>query len=209
MTYADIKTLLQTMFPSEMSGLVSITDASPTQLELFLRVVNNEICGNPHKFSWRLREYTLTLTGATSYNLKTLIPDLDRVYQVVGSSLANREMPNQSLREYNISAGGVRMCIMGNTLKLAADGLTGTLTIPYYSNYLVESAAGVRQLDFLAADDVSVIPEGYIMALIEGVGRFIYRKSRKQQYTRPVQLFDGRIANIDPFFSSYPGSNQI
>jgi len=199
MTYADIKTLLQAMFPSVVGGLIATNGGSPTQLELFLRVTNNEICGNPHKFSWRMREYTLTLTGATSYDLRTLIPDLDRVYQVTGSSLANREMPNQSLRDYNLSVGGMRMAIVGDTLKLSDGGLTGSLTIPYYSNYLVKASDGTRKLDFSSDTDVSVIPDSHVMMLVEGVGRFVYRKAKQPQYTKPVQLMDGRVANVDPF----------
>lgn len=199
MTYGNIKSLLSAMAPDAFKGLVNVDSGSPTELALYARVTNSEIAANPHKFSWALREYTLTLTGATEYNLKTLIPDLVAIYQIYGDSAPGREAPAQSLREYNRTLGGnIRFSVIGNTLKLTG-ATSGTLKIPYYSNYLVlDNDGSTRKLNFVDDDDTSVIPEQHVMTLVEGIMRFVDRKKKSGTYTKPF-LINGRVVNIDPF----------
>lgn len=198
MLWSEIKNLLGALKPYAFKGLVNTTDGTTPELALYARVTNMEIAGNPYKFSWLLREYTLTLTGASSYNLRTLIPDLGRVYQVVGDSFPGREAPVQSPREYNVDvSGSVRISIMGDTLKVTG-ATSGTLTIPYYSRYLVESSGGTRKLDFTADTDVSVIPDQHVMILVEGIKRFVSDKTDEKQSMR-TYLLNGRPTQIDPF----------
>jgi hypothetical protein len=80
--------------------------------------------------------------------------------------------------------GNTRMTIIGKTIYLSADGVTGTLTIPYFSNYLVANAAGTRQLDFSATTDTTMIPRQHENVLFEGVLELIQRKAK----TLPVVL---------------------
>jgi len=206
-TWGNIKTLLSAMSPQAMqSGYVEGNSGVPPELTLYARASNSEIAGNPHKFSWLMREYNLTLTGATSYNLTTLVPDLMQIYQIAGDTLSNKEMPYQSPREFTMDVGGIKFTIKGRTLVFSgASPTTGTLTIPYYSNYLVLDEDGVtRKKDFENDDDILVIPDDHFMVLVEGIMRFVYRKEAlgkkdAQQYVKKVYLWDGRLAEIDPF----------
>lgn len=200
MLWSDLKTLLQNMAPAALRGnFVQKNSGTPTELAYYARLAHNEIAAFPHKFGWLLREYTLTLTGATTYNLKALIPDLVRVHHLPASQVGGREVPYQGIRTYNLDpSGNVRATFMGYTLKLTGQ-ITGTITIPYFSNYLVLDADGVtRKQDFVNDGDMSIVPDEHQNMLVEGVFRYIYRKENKKQYQIQVMLDTGRMVMIDP-----------
>lgn len=200
MTWSEIKSLLAAMKPAAFKGIVNTTTGSTPEIALYARVTNGEISGNPYKFWWLLREYTLTLTGAADYNLRTLIPDLGRVYQVANALAPGREGASQPLREFNLSTGGSssRFTVFGDTLRFGAPGTTGTVTIPYYSRWLVADASGVRKQDFTLDTDVSVIPEQHVMALVEGMKRFVNDKIEKEASMR-TYMINGRPTQVEPF----------
>jgi len=187
------------MVPAAMRGnLVKTNAGSPSEFAFYARLIHNRISGFPHKMSWLIREGTLTLTGAETYNLKTTFPDLVRVYHIPTSQVGGREVPYQSLRDYNLTpSGGARMTIIGHTLKLSGT-LTGTLTIPYYSNYLVLDNDGTtRKLDFESDDDESIVPEEHTSILVEGILDYVRRKENKR-FKQNFLLPDGRLVEMEP-----------
>lgn len=206
MIWGDIKALITAMVPAAVgSGFVETNSGNPPEINLYARMVNNIVCGFPHKFSWTVRTGTLTLIpGQTTYNLKTYFPDLVRVYQVLTNQNGNREVPYQSPRDFNITIdGGSRCTIQGFTLK--TDGsLSGNLTIPYYSNYLViDGTTGDRKMDFETDDDLSVLPDEHYPVIVEGILYYVYRKDRGENgklFTTRRRTYDGRITDSDPFF---------
>lgn len=203
MTWSEIKSYLSNMNPESFDKYVNNNDtgtATPSELARYARMVNYLISGYSHKFSWAIREYSLTLTGATSYNLGTLIPDLSMVYRPYGTAFGGNEPSYSKPSEFNIESGGQIFTIVGKTLKMKNSPSSGTLTIPYYSNYLVETSGGTRQKDFLAENDVSVIPDTHTPMLLEGIQEYIDRREHRPSYTRQYALFDGRIVNVTPFF---------
>ena len=196
MTFAEIQAYFLSFHPQAFPDFIDET----SELPLYLRMVNNQIAAYPHKFSWLLREYSLTLTGASSYNLGTLIPDLAQVYKPYGTGFAGNEPRYQSLADFNINVGGNTITMQGKTLKIQGSISSGTLVIPYYSNYLVVDTLGVtRKMNFTATTDISLVPDEHIPMLIEGVEEYIARKDKQSSYTRAYQLADGRIANVTPF----------
>jgi hypothetical protein len=201
MTYAAIKAILSNMAPQAVRGIVSTTGGSPaSELALYLRMINNRIAAQTHKFSWTIRTYTLTLTGATEYDLATLIPDLQLVRLVTGTQVPNgvaTYVPDSDL--YRRTWGPYAFTIQNKVLKFDTPPLSGTLIIPYHTFYLVKTSGGTYQLDFSADTDVSVVPEEHTNMLIEGAMEFFYRKEKKSQYTNTFMLWDGRIANVNPF----------
>lgn len=201
MTWSEIKTTAQSIVPAELKGFVNYQSGSVTELALYCRMIHNRISGHPHKCSFLLREYTLTLTGASSYNLRTLIPDLVRLYMPPhGSNVPDREVPYQGYRDYSIDTGNnTRMTLFGKTMMLTAGGVTGTLTIPYYSSYLVESAAGTRKKDLTDDTDFSIIPNEHENVLIEGIVEFAKRKTKNPQNQRVFADHRGRISQMTPF----------
>jgi hypothetical protein len=207
MNYATLKTIIGLRAPQALSGgMVNITSGSPVpEIALYAHMTNMEIAGNSHKFSWALREATITLTGATDYNLATLIPDLAMVYQIPPRSNDRSPVAYQPLQEFNILfPGGGSATIINKTLRLSSDLTSGSMVIPYYSNYFVATSGGTRQQYFTDDTDVSILPEEQTPLLVEGIMRFIYakqnvNKGNANQYTRSTILWDGRVVNIDPF----------
>lgn len=175
--------------------------STPSQLAMFARMVNYRFSGYAHKFSWAVREYSLTLTGATSYNLLTLIPDISTVYRPYGTDFGGNQPSYRPADEYNIESGGQILTIVGTTLKLKNPPSSGTLYIPYYSNYLVASSGGTRQKDFLAETDVSVIPDSHMPCFLEGLQQYIDRREHRPINSETTVLFNGRIASV-PLFTS-------
>lgn len=200
-TYLEIKTFLSNQRPSVFnSKFVNQDDGAVTELALYCRAVNMDIAGNPHKFSWRLREYALTLTGATEYNLATLVPDLEMIYQVPGDEFSNKEANYQSLRDFNIQTGGQIFTVVGGTtLRFKTPPTSGTLTIPYYSNYLVVTSGGTRQLDFTADTDKTVIPFQHAQMLIDGVINFVRPKEDEESPKTDFRDWDGTVLSLDTF----------
>lgn len=198
MTYTELQTILSSMMPAASQGFIS----SP-ELKYYARMTNMQIAGGPHKFTWMIREYSLTLTGATEYDLSTLIPDLICILQPHGTSVPGYEIGFQSPREFSMQVGSVAFTIVGGLLRIQNGPTTGTLTIPYFSNYLVKSAGGTRQLDFTDGTDISVVPNHATQLLLEGILRFYYRKEKEPVYEETVQMWDGRVVKQSPFQALY------
>ena len=201
--------MMQEMFPGASSGFVSAN-----ALKLFCRKINMRLAGGAHKFSWALREYSLVLTGATEYDLATLIPDFVQLYQIPNSQSQGSEIGYQSPRSFNITVGGVSFTIMGNLLRFHNPPTSGTLVLPYFSNHLVQTAAGVRQLDFEDGTDISVIPESWATEfMIEGLTEYYQRKEKEPIFTKPTVLYDGRVVNMTTFesamFTAIQADNKV
>lgn len=208
MTWSEIKQFFANFTPAQTQGIIETTSGTPTELALYARLTNNKIAGQPHKFSWMLREYSLTLTGASSYDLKALISGFVRVRVVTGNSLPNGIASYVSdVDLYRRTYGQHTFTIQNGVLKFDTPPTSGTLTIPYYTRYLVKTAAGVYQQDFTANDDESVIPDTHIDLLLEGIETYFRRKEKDKNYTKTYILYDGRVVNIDPF--SYLITNAI
>lgn len=178
-----------------MKGIVN----PDTELKMYLRLAHMQIAGYYHKFSWTMREYNLTLTDATEYNLATLIPDLVRVYKPHGSGFPNESPSYRRQSDFDIDVGGNIISITGKILKIKNGPVSGTLTIPYYSNYLVLDNDGItRKRDFESDDDTTIVSDENITALLELASEYLYRKEQKGQYTRAYQMPSGQMANITP-----------
>jgi len=191
------------MNPESFAKYVNNNDtgtSTPSELAMYARMTNYQIAGYAHKFAWSVREYSLTLTGASSYDLLTLIPDLSTIYRPYGTAFGGNEPAYRQPYEFNVESGGQIITIVGKTLKIKNAPGTGTLTIPYYSNYLVANSSGTRQKDFLAETDVSVIPDTHIPMLVEGIQEYIDRREHRPSFQRQYALYDGRIVNVTPFF---------
>jgi len=202
-SFGQIGSLLQSMMPAASAGFVS-DSGSPSELAYYLRLTNAEIAGGEHRFGFTMREYSLMLTGASTYNLATLIPDLVSLWNPQGDNVAGYEMAYRNSREYNLTRGGQEFTIVGMTLKFRNPPTSGTLVIPYYSNYLVLDQDGTtRKLDFEDADDTSILPNHLTPLLIEGTLRYYIRKEKEPQFLEPTLTWDGRVVNLGPFQKLY------
>ncbi len=194
MTFADLQTLITEMQPGS-SGFISSTG-----LKYFLRMTLMDLAGGDYRFSWALREYTLTLTGASEYNLATLIPDLVSIYQIHGDSVGGYGVPFQNLHDYNLTRSGQSFTVAGTKLRFQNPPTSGTLTIPYYSKYLViDGTTSARKLDAEAGADILVVPDELVEVIFEGILRYYHRKEKEPQLLVPTPFWDGKIVNLPPY----------
>lgn len=171
-TWADVKQTLQDYYPS-MVGSNLFVDPDTGELAGYARQANNWIASYPHPFTFLKDTYNLTLTGAASYNLRTLIPDIVKVQQITGIDQYQESYP-LSDNEGRLTSGPGHYL---RNLTLYFPGTTpasGTAIIDYKSKYLVQDAvSGLRKLDFEDDADISLIPEEYIPVYCALIGLFI------------------------------------
>lgn len=196
MTWAEIQTVATGLKPDAVGSVIQTDNAAISELAWYAWLVNMKMNGRAHKFRACMREYTLTLTSATEYNLATLIPDLQKVYQVLDG---NVEIGHRQFAEFNTTTGGMIQTLLGKTLRLK-EARSGTLVIPYISNYLVVSSSGTRQKHFLEETDESILYDDMIPCFLEGLMDFVYRKANGgKEYKKTVQLIDGRVTEMNAF----------
>jgi len=190
MIYSEIKTVIQTIYSQYIgSGNIIESDSgSPTALALLLDLVNNRVLSYPYEWPFLKITGTLTLTGATSYDLTTLFPDLKSVYQLYGLN-DYEEYDYLSNKDANISSNNRGYTIKGKTLYFSGNAPTsGTFNIQYKSKYMVETSAGVRQQYFLNDDDVSVLDSDDVNVLIFGLGQFVNWQIDNKDNTRRQEV---------------------
>lgn len=199
MTWADLQTLLTYLYgPYVGNDFINSSSGSPTELALLCQLANNRIATMPAVELECLKiTSTITLTGATFYNLKTLFPDLRSVYQIYGIN-SNMDHPYRPNYESNVTPLE-GWTVKGKTLYFTGNAPTGTANIQYKSQYLVESASGTRKLNFTADDDISVLDEADINALVFGVGEFVNWRVDTASQERKAEIklwFKEAITNL-------------
>lgn len=197
LTWEEIQTIVTGMKPDAVGSVVLSDNASVSELAWYAWLVNMKIARSAHKFRALKREYSLSLTGATEYNLGSLVPDLQQVIQVLDGQV---EIGYRQYTEFNINSGGIIQTIIGKTLRLK-EARSGTLVIPYVSNYLVlDDDLSTRKRHFIDAGDQTVLYDDMIPAFIEGLMDFIYRKANGgKEYLKTVQMPDGSITQMNAF----------
>lgn len=181
LTYSQIKTSAIALYGTWIGsgGLIESDSGTPTTLALYLDFVHGTIAGFSQDWDFLQETGTITLTGASSYNLATLFPDLLSVYQIYGIN-ENSEETFVSNSQANISPAPA-YTIRGNLLVFSGSAPTsGTLRIQYKSQYMVKDSSGTRKQFFEDDTDVSVIPFAHKNVLIFGLGEFVTWKTDEQ-----------------------------
>lgn len=193
MTWEEIKSVVQVLYPQYVGSgkLIDDTDSgvTPSSLAILFGLVHNRISGYPYDFNCLKETGTLTLTGASSYNLRTLFPGLKSVYQIYGID-ENQDQEYFGNRDGNItSANGYT--VRGDTLIFTGYAPTsGSATLQYKSKYLVKNSSGTRQQYFLADSDYSVLDDDDVNVLLFGLGQFINWNSDSESQDRKKEVND-------------------
>ncbi len=188
LTYADIKNQISALYdPYVSAGFVSAVGGSPAQIGYFLRFINNRISAKPIEFEFLKQTSPITLTGASTYDLGTLFPDLYSVYQLFGTS------PQQEAPYYPNYDGNVTpitgYTLKGKTLIFTGNQLfNGSVNLQYKSKWLVKDADGNRKLDFTNDTDITVLDDNQVNVLIFGVGQFVNWKTDTVSSERKAEI---------------------
>lgn len=188
MAWSEIQTVAQYLYgPYIGSGGFIGTTGSPTELAYLMQLVMNRITSYPHDFPFLKRTGTITLTGATSYDLRTLIPDFRSSWQMYGVN-PNQEHPYLSNDVANITPA-VGYTIKGTTITFTGNiASSGTATIQYKSMWMVLSSGGTRKLNFTDDSDTTVLDDADINVLLFGLGQFVNWKSDTQSKERRADI---------------------
>ena len=181
MTWENIKAQLIILYSkyAGTNGFIETESGNPTDLAMLVDLVHQQINsnpGNPDYFKRKVGQ-TVTLTGATSYDLRTLFPDYMGIYQVYGIN-DYEEQVNVSQGTNNLLRHNESYSVTNGVLYLA-EGYpsTGTLKIDYKSAYMVEDSSGNRKQFFTDVTDVSVLLPNHIWVLLLGVGQYVNWKA--------------------------------
>lgn len=209
MQWSELKQLISYVYaPYVDKGFVNADSGSPTELAYLAHLVNMQIAGFAQDFDFEKVTGTLTLTGASSYNLKTLLPDLRSVYQMYGIN-ENQDHPYLPNDEANITAGD-GWTIKNKTLYFTGNApASGTASLLYKSNYLVINAAGTRKRLFEADDDESVLDEADIPVLVYGVGEFINWKANDDAKAKRQETHEKFLIAWDNLTKNNMATNQL
>jgi len=192
MTWEEIKLAIQIIYGQYVGSgkLIDDTDngSTPSALAILVNLVHNRVVGYPAELNCLKETGTITLTGASSYNLKTLLPSLKSVYQVYGINDNQEQEPMGNLEANITPLSG--WTIKGDSLIFSGTAPSGTATLQYKSKYMVKDSTGTRQQYFLADADYTVLDASDCNILIFGVGQFINWSSDEEAQNRKDQIKD-------------------
>lgn len=192
MTWEEIKLAIQTIYGQYVGSgkLIDDTDngSTPSALAILVNLVHNRVVGYPAELNCLKETGTITLTGASSYNLKTLLPSLKSVYQIYGINDNQEQEPMGNLEANITPLSG--WTIKGDSLIFSGTAPSGTATLQYKSKYMVKDSTGTRQQYFLADADYTVLDASDCNILIFGVGQFINWSSDEEAQNRKDQIKD-------------------
>lgn len=161
------------------NSFVESDSGSPSDLALLFDMVNQEIAANPGMPEYFKRKVgaEITLTGASTIDLRSEFPDYCGFYQFYGIN-EYRDQLNVSQSERNILRENQGYTVNNGILYLS-DGFptSGTYKIDYRSSYMVENSSGVRKEFFENDTDVSVLLPIHKRALLMGVGKYVNWKA--------------------------------
>lgn len=209
MQYSEIKTFLSNFYsPFIETDFIDLDSASPSELALLLRMVNNRIVGKPIEYEFAKETGSVALTGSSTINLATAYPDLLSVYQVYGITDQRQEefLPNNIANVVPLQGYSIRGKILYFSGNVPSSGF---INFQYKSQYMVKDANGVRKLDFTEDDDYSVLDEAYSPALIYGVGEFINWKTDELSADRKKSTHDWFVEALGDLTSLNINTNQI
>lgn len=150
MTWEEIKLAIQTIYGQYVGSgkLIDDTDngSTPSALAILVNLVHNRVVGYPAELNCLKETGTITLTGASSSNLKTLLPSLKSVYQVYGINDNQEQEPMGNLEANITPLSG--WTIKGDSLIFSGTAPSGTATLQYKSKYMVKDSTGTRQQYF-------------------------------------------------------------
>lgn len=196
--WADVKSEFRDSFRDITTSFISDEEL----LRMAKRILR--LVDSTGTYGFQETSATITLTGATSYDLGTLFPDFKQLitltYTPSGTSLP-MEFEYRNLKDFEVSRDTYAYTIQGSsTLRLYTPGvtsLTGTLGIDYYSRYLALN--GSTLIEYPTADaNTFALPERYIDVLVEGLLMLAFRKDRShhEDYTDAKEMFERRLREM-------------
>jgi len=184
---------------------------NPNYIGGILKLVLGKI--SRHKLPSRVKLANITTSGATSFNLNTLVTDFidfktqigegnkDRCIYFYQSSSLPFDLPLVNNSRFVDHTEGGYATLIGRTLKISLpSGMTvpANIYFPYYSKYLVLDDDGVTEKEKPEnSNDTIISPSEFDDILIDGVLLYISRKEKEDsEYAKNVQEWEKRVQEL-------------
>lgn len=197
-TWAIIKSEFRDTFRDVTQSFIS-DDELLRMAKRILRVIDSR-----GTYGFSETSATISLTGASTYNLATTLPDFKELITLTFTPVSSAlpvEFEYRNLKDFEICRDTYVYTIQGSsTLRFYAPGivaLTGSVGLDYYSRYLALN--GTTKVEYPVDDNSTfVIPERYMDILTEGLLMLGFRKDRshREDYTDAKQNFETRLQEM-------------
>lgn len=206
-TWGQIREEFSDAFRDATTGFFDNSSGASSEILRVLRRVLRKIDA-PEAYTFQEQEYNLALTGATRYDLDTLIPGWKRIKSInanqsggVGSYTT--ELHPVELKDFQVLSDSHSYAIYQNRyLELynpTGTFASGQLKVIYYTTYLVKDGSTNALKALPTSDsDYFTIPERFIDVITEGISMYAFRKDRsnKEDFRDAKQAFDASLAEL-------------
>lgn len=200
-TWGDVKEEVRDSFRDSTTAFIDDDELARYCKRTLRLIASNYIYG------FQETTGTLTLTGASSYNLATSFPDFQELwglsYLLNGATAPGCELTYYNARDFLYAADILGYTVQGtSTLKLyvpaGGTGITGSLTVIYYSSTMLTSASGTAKEIPTLDTDVFRIPERFLSVLVEGILMFCFRKDKslREDFTDSKEAFEKALLKM-------------
>lgn len=173
--FSEIKTLAGILYAQYVGSgkLLDGDTGNPSSLALILDLIHQRIVGYPFEWNFLKVKTSWPLTGARTYDLSVLFPDLLATFQIFGINSNQESVPIPDY-DANVYPFYDSYQIYGDTLSFTGNvPLSGTVAyIQYKSMYMVRDENGVPKRYFENDTDYSVLKAGQDSVLTFGIGEF-------------------------------------
>lgn len=161
--------------------------------------------GASEAYTFQEQEYTLTLTGASQYDLNTLIPGWKKIKTITSPTSNGATQPIEltplDIKDFQVSVDRNTYAIFNHrylrVYSPTSSPLTGTVKIIYYTQYFL-SNSGTLVSTPVDDNTVFLIPDSYMNVVSEGMVMLGFRKDRSNRadFTDAKEAFESALQEL-------------
>lgn len=206
-TWGQIREEFSDVYRDSSTSFIGNASGTASEIYRMLRRVLRLIDA-PEAYTFQEQEYTLTLTGATRYDLDTEIPGWKRIKSITTNTSSNLSAYPIALRPVdiqdfqNLQDTYAYTIYQGRYLDLynpSGNFTSGGLKIVYYTGYMIKDGSTNAFKALPTSDsDYFALPERFTDVISEGLAMFAFRKDRsnRDDYRDAKSAFENRLAEL-------------
>jgi len=206
-TWGQIREEFSDLYRDSSTSFIGNASGTSSEIYRMLRRVLRLIDA-PEAYTFQESEYTLTLTGASRYDLDTLIPGWKRIKSITTNTASNLSAYPIALKAVDIKDFQSLLDTYAYTIyqnryldlyNPSGNFISGALKIVYYTAYLVkDSGTGAFKPLPTSDNDYFALPERFNDVISEGLAMLAFRKDRsnRDDYRDAKAAFESRLFEL-------------
>lgn len=206
-TWGQIREEFSDLYRDSSTSFIGNAAGTGSEIYRMLRRVLRMIDA-PEAYTFQESEYTLTLTGASRYDLDALIPGWKRIKSITTNTASNLSAYPISLRAVDIQDFQSLCDTYAYTIyqnryldlyNPSGNFISGALKIVYYTAYLVKDGSTNLYKALPTSDsDYFALPERFSDVVPEGLAMLAFRKDRsnRDDYRDAKAAFESRLVEL-------------